>query len=133
MTREEAIKWVKLMHDLYPSDTVATEALDMAIEALHQKGAYEQTKWERDMALQTLEEHGIGLGQKHEPSIDAEEEVLHKILEKGMIELPQEYVSVVRCKDCDRKLGSTVCPCCTKEYHINEETFYCAWGERREE
>ena len=40
--------------------------------------------------------------------------------------------SVVRCKDCDRKLGSTECPCCTKEYHINEEKFYCAWGERRE-
>lgn len=39
---------------------------------------------------------------------------------------------VVQCKDCDRKLGSTECPCCTKEYHINEETFYCAWGERKE-
>lgn len=40
-------------------------------------------------------------------------------------------VAVVRCKDCDRKLGSTECPCCTKEYHINEEIFYCAWGEMR--
>lgn len=40
---------------------------------------------------------------------------------------------LVHCKDCDRKLGSTECPCCTKEYHINEETFYCAWGERRKE
>lgn len=40
-------------------------------------------------------------------------------------------VAAVHCKDCDRKLGSTECPCCTKEYHINEETFYCAWGERK--
>ena len=49
-------------------------------------------------------------------------------------DLLKEYQSlqeVVRCKDCDRKLGSTECPCCTKEYHINEETFYCAWGETR--
>lgn len=49
-------------------------------------------------------------------------------------DLLKEYHSlqeVVRCKDCDRKLGSTECPCCTKEYHINEETFYCAWGETR--
>ena len=51
-------------------------------------------------------------------------------------DLLKEYQSlqeVVRCKDCDRELGSTECPCCTKEYHINEETFYCAWGEMREE
>ena len=40
-------------------------------------------------------------------------------------------VAAVHCKDCDRKLGSTECPCCTKEYHINQDTFYCAWGERR--
>ena len=49
-------------------------------------------------------------------------------------DLLKEYQSlqeVVQCKDCDRKLGSTECPCCTKEYHINEETFYCAWGEMR--
>ena len=25
---------------------------------------FEQFKWERDMALQTLQEHGIGLGEK---------------------------------------------------------------------
>ena len=76
------------------------EALDMAIEALRHDVIFEQIKWERDVALDTLEKHGIGLGQKYEPSTDAEEEVLHKILESGMIELPQEYASVVRCKDC---------------------------------
>ena len=37
---------------------------------------FEQVKWERDTALQTLEEHGIGLGQK------------------------ADVVEVVRCKNC---------------------------------
>ena len=58
------------------------EALDMAIEALRHDVIFEQIKWERDVALDTLEKHGIGLGQKYEPSTDAEEEVLHKILER---------------------------------------------------
>ena len=40
------------------------EALKMAIEALSAEAIFEQIKWERDVALQTLEEHGIGLGQK---------------------------------------------------------------------
>ena len=34
MTREESIIWLKLMKDQYPDQTVATKALDMAIDAL---------------------------------------------------------------------------------------------------
>ena len=34
MTREEAIVWLKLIKDQYPSQTVATKAIDMAIDAL---------------------------------------------------------------------------------------------------
>ena len=70
MTREEAIK--KLEHYRYCLNyqygwfgEEDNEAIDMAISAL---SVIEQTKWERDTALATLEEHGIGLGQIAEPS-----------------------------------------------------------------
>ena len=39
---------------------------------------------------------------------------------------------VVRCKDCDRGFGSPVCPIQSKDWAINKDTFFCAWGERRE-
>ena len=41
-------------------------------------------------------------------------------------------VAVVRCKDCDRGFGSPVCPIQSQGWAINTDTFYCAWGERRE-
>ena len=61
MTREEAIKWFKDS----PFYSEHHEPFNMAISAL---SVIEQTKWERDTALATLEEHGIGLGQRAEPS-----------------------------------------------------------------
>ena len=72
MTREEAIQvlkdtyahWLRLQdEDILPCSECekVTEAIDTAISAL---SVIEQTKWERDTALATLEEHGIGLGQK---------------------------------------------------------------------
>ena len=74
MTREEALQWLKemkdtieLYNDLSKSYTFDKypQAIDIAISAL---SVIEQTKWERDTALATLEEHGIGLGQRAEPS-----------------------------------------------------------------
>ena len=69
MTREEAIKWVKFVHDVLYEDKNERirEALNMAISAL---SVLDQIKWERDAALATLEEHGIGLGQIAEPQLD---------------------------------------------------------------
>ena len=70
MDREEAIKelgeWLEQMiqHGV-PSHSIKRKALAYAISAL---SVIEQTKWERDTALATLEEHGIGLGQRAEPS-----------------------------------------------------------------
>lgn len=60
MDREEAIKALK---DNRPTSgyVILNEAIDTAIEAL--KEPFEQIKWERDMALDTLKQHGIGLGQ----------------------------------------------------------------------
>lgn len=50
-------------------------------------------------------------------------------------DLLKEYQSlqeVVQCKDCDRGFGSPICPIQSQGWAINTDTFYCAWGERRE-
>lgn len=118
MTREEAIRQIENRWSImdYGESEALGEALDMAIEALHQKGAYEQTKWERDVALQTLEEHGIGLGQKAE-----------YIIPSGDVMFTSE---VVRCKDCRWRKGI----CCGHEdamVNLCDDSF-CSYGERRE-
>ena len=64
MTNKEA-KTVLVNLTYFFENEEIREALDVAISAL---SVIEQTKWERDTALATLEEHGIGLGQRAEPS-----------------------------------------------------------------
>lgn len=68
-------------------------------------------KWERDIALSQLEEYGISFAEKKR----------------------DDLVKVVRCRDCDRGFSSPVCPIQSQGWAINKNTFYCAWGERREE
>lgn len=64
MNRQEAIFYIEELQKTYASmDRKVIEAIDMAIDALNHQTVFEQIKWERDVALQTLEEHGIGLGQ----------------------------------------------------------------------
>lgn len=74
----------------------------------------EQIKWERNIAMKQLEEHGIGFGA-----------------------IAPDVVKVVRCRDCKhfwshQDYDSPVC----KQRHalvvVTEETF-CSYGERREE
>lgn len=61
---------------------------------------------------------------------DAEEAVLNKMLEDEMIVLPQDYVKVVRCKDCRyRKKVSTSYYCKLDEFNV-KDTDFCSWGER---
>lgn len=48
-----------------------------------------------------------------------------------LLELSQAK-SVVKCRECDREFGSPVCPIKSKGWAINEDTFFCAWGERKE-
>lgn len=72
MTRDEAVKVLKLIKgythiNLSEWLPVEVEAMDMAISAL---SVLDQIRWERDIALETLEEHGIGLGQKGESDDD---------------------------------------------------------------
>lgn len=76
--------------------------------------AFEQVKWERDTALKTLEEHGIGLAQK-----------------------PADKVEVVRCKNCEHfkaysdPLKGFYGECMVRESDIGENDF-CSYGIRKE-
>lgn len=75
---------------------------------------FEQFKWERDTALQTLQEHGIGLGEK----ADVEE--------------------VVICRDCKHRYTPYDCALWygtvnETEYFIERgDDFYCSFGEKKE-
>lgn len=76
MTNKEAIKRIKdfgLYHAIgdLPNSTYTVEAFEMAIRALENQdrgvvslGTYEQVRWERDVAIQQLEELGYGFGEK---------------------------------------------------------------------
>jgi hypothetical protein len=75
MTNEQAIKWLK--EALKTTDLQYEQmekAVEMAIQALEQeptdnvsRGVFEQVKWERDIAIEQLNELGYELGQKIEP------------------------------------------------------------------
>lgn len=67
---------------------------------------FEQVKWERDTALQTLKEHGIGLGGK------------------------ADVVEVVRCKEC---IYHNVPPCPMRlSLNWTNDHDYCSYGKRKE-
>lgn len=103
MTREEAIKILK-------TERYCIEDVDGRNDARRIRKAY-------DMAIETLSE----------PSSKS------TVTINSPISFASDVVSVVRCKDCDRGFGSPVCPIQSQGWAINKDTFYCAWGERREE
>ena len=75
MNRQEAIKYLDQHRHLNPCGRKvleeSNEAIDMAIDALNHQTVFEQIKWERDVALQTLEEHGIMCKCKYQGQIDS--------------------------------------------------------------
>ena len=85
------------------------------------RGVFEQIKWERDMAMQQLEEHGIPFGAK------------------------ADVVAVVRCKDCDYwkdtsddtatepHWGECRKPLGDYRYCETAECDFCSYGERKEQ
>jgi hypothetical protein len=84
--REELINQIRLManrssvgetslNDI-SAKTICSLILEAPTADVVSIEVFEQVKWERDTALKTLEEHGIGLGQK------------------------ADVVEVVRCKNC---------------------------------
>lgn len=74
--REELINQIRLMvnrssvGETSLNDISAKTICGLILEAptadVVSREVFEQVKWERDTALKTLEEHGIGLGQKVE-------------------------------------------------------------------
>ena len=131
MTRLEAIfvlAQIKKAHETMPkfirrlNEKMAEErieALDFAIENLSaeavSKGVLEQFRWERDVAMDQLEEYGIPFCTNKD----------------------EDIVKVVRCKDCihriDRRsdLGHFMCEMFYGQGDVSDENF-CQWGERRE-
>lgn len=85
------------------------------------KGVYDQVQWERDMAMQQLEEHGIPFCGKAD-----------------------DVVKVVRCKDCKHWCGEEedsllsiqwgVCTRPLGSYRSEEtqEKDYCSYSERKD-
>ncbi len=76
------------------------------------KGLYEQIKWERDLAIEQLQEYGVSLGEK------------------------ADVVKVVRCKDCihwgcygGEYAHKGECKMCESEGCWYEDD-YCSYGER---
>lgn len=108
MTRGQAVKWVKFVHDvLYEDkDEEIREALNMAIEALQE---YEEVKAYTDTLVDAFIEDGEELA---------------------------ESVKVVRCKDCIHQEHCHETVAHTKEHdgfreHWSETIEWCSRGERK--
>ena len=139
------------------------EALDMAIEALsdHSGEVTEMVKKDLTSAVQTdlvqrsdvlevISDAQDGSGSTYNilqpiwvkvnnlPSChrcdECDEQFYQQLLEKEMIELPQEYVSVVRCKDCRWWQDDYMGTWCSRLSGLSGTVadFFCAYGERRE-
>ena len=84
------------------------------------RGVFEQVKWERDMAMQQLEEHGIPFGGEAD-----------------------DVVNVVRCKDCIHSVQLLDRLMCKRTAHKSEngwfglrataDKHFCSYGERKEQ
>lgn len=138
MTREEAKEILQgaRITSFRPNGTARVkEALDLAIEALSADVVSRDVYEKRTQADEEIIDSYRQEFQKA-VSAEAEEEevVIRKILEKGMIELPQEYVSAVRCKDCRHyeSDGGAFMVCSITDMVTDDDDF-CSYGERREE
>jgi hypothetical protein len=76
-----------------------------AVDAVS-RGVLEQIKWERDVAMEQLEEHGIPFGGK-----------------------APDVVPVVRCKDC-KYHNAPACPM-RLSFNWTDDNDFCSYGERR--
>lgn len=112
---EEAIFYIKELQKTYASmDKKVAKAIDMAITVL---AVYPQYKWERDVAIEQLDEYGIPFGAKKDDDV----------------------VKVVRCKDCKHR--GEICSMRYIEMVGEDEVIhdystdngYCSWGERKED
>lgn len=161
MKREEAIerlKQNKAAAEYYAGQSRITakienalkdsEAFDMAIEALS-TDVTQTDLVQRSDVLEVISDAQDGSGSTYNilqpifvkvnnlPSChrcdECDEQFYQQLLEKGMIELPQEYVSVVRCKDCiNYESDGGALMVCRIDDMVVDDTDYCSYGERRE-
>jgi hypothetical protein len=98
-------------NELFYAGTVLEYIKDVPTVDAIPKGAYEQVKWERDMAVQQLNDYGVQLGGK------------------------ADLQAVVRCNDCNHYSRGVCwnenitsnCDCDLEK----EPNGFCDWGERR--
>lgn len=144
MTREEAIEQLHNCKDLIKQDGQDYlderdfPLLDMAIEALSAEPNCKDCKKRNNTTFFMDDGEDIDMATEALsalPSAEAEETVLNKMLEEEMIVLPQDYVKVVRCKDCchrvhDEERGLYYCEMYYGQGDVSDENF-CQCGERR--
>ncbi|MBQ1729376.1 MAG: hypothetical protein II036_03380 [Oscillospiraceae bacterium] len=112
MTREEALKFLKLMRKAVSNfEEYGHDKASMVIECDKAEAI--------DMAIEALSADTVS----REAHYDAVANRITDMEERG-------FVSVVRCKDCrHRDLFS--CPLADNDFQKDDD--FCSWGERREE
>lgn len=107
---KEAADLIEELQDKPWVESVQVDKLDQQIDAL--QGTIEQIRWERDMAMQQLDEHGIPFGGKAD-----------------------DVVKVCRCKDCKHHevFKNGVNGWCNEHERPTDVTYFCADGERKQE
>ena len=76
----------------YPAVDILHEIATFPTEDAVSRGVLDQVRWERDVAIKQLEEHGIPFGG-----------------------IAPDVVKVVRCKDCKNRGEDVICPMCWEE------------------
>ena len=113
MTEQEAIDLVHCC--MHVGDERILEARGMAIESLKKQSIFEQIKWERDIAIEQLNEIGVGLGRK----MDEVKEALEKQIPKKVVYKPEDAV-----------YQRPYCPSCGEElFDANYTIGRCGCGQ----
>ena len=116
MTAPYDAEWFTRMHDRQ-REIIAIIEGQTAVDAVS-RGVHDQVRWERDVAIGQLEEHGIPFGG-----------------------IAPDVVKVVRCKDCkycmmcypEKQIGKEATPgwYCKDQKKYRRPDDFCSYGERR--
>ena len=126
MTRDEAIAILKdykqCAKEIYHDDECYTVAFDMAIEALSEPTEFE---WCTDCKEYDQEQHCCHRWTKQ----------IRKTIEDIKEQYAEDYVEVIRCKDCRHRYEEGDCThyyWCRLNDRPIDDTDFCSWAERRE-